>query len=864
MAGSRIKGITVEIGGDTSGLEKALSDINKSIKTTESSLRDVNKLLKLDPTNTQLLAQKHKLLQQEISDTEDKLKTLKNADKQAKAQLEAGDLGQDKYDALQREIIDTEEKLKSLKKTAGSGFDGLNQLSIATGRVSEKTGQLADKTKPATVAITALGVASVKMASDFEAGMDEVLAISGATAEEFEQLKDKAVEMGAKTKFSATDSADAFKYMAMAGWDATAMLDGIEGIMNLAAASGEDLATTSDIVTDALTAFGLKAEDSAHFADVLAMASSKSNTNVGLMGETFKYVAPVAGSLGYSIEDTAVAIGLMANAGIKGNQAGTALRTLLTNMAKPTDDMAVAMEELGVSLEDGEGNMLSLAEVIEQLRGGFGDLIIPQEEFTERLSELDTQLENGTLTEKQYGNELERLVGLAYGAEGAEKAKYAAMLAGKEGMSALLAIVNASTEDYSALTAEINNASGAAENMAGIMMDNTAGSIEQLQGALESAAIIIGERLSPYIRQLAEFVTGLVEKFNSLSDEQLDMVVKIGVLIAAISPLLLIISKVTGVISTITGAMSKMSFAGGALVKAVNLVKTALSVLFGVIKAHPVIAVATAIIAILVTLYNKCAWFRDGVHSILNAVGSFFTWLGGIIGNMASSAASTISSMVSSVTGFFSNLRSSATQIWNNIKASVISTATSMKTNVTTAFSNMVSGIRNTISKITSVVKSGFQGAINYIKGLPGQAIGWGSDFIDGMAQGIRNAAGRVISAAQSIAGSIASFLHFSRPDEGPLHYYEQWMPDFISGMAKGIKENIPQITTAVNEVANAMKINPDVNMYATPASQNISVNAPAVTVMIGNKQFDGYIVQTAQAGMNEGIINYSRGKGAL
>ena len=251
----------------------------------------------------------------------------------------------------------------------------------------------------AATAVTALGGAAIKVGSDFEAGMSEVQAVSGASGEALEQLKEKAKEMGAKTKFSATESAEAMNYMAMAGWKTEEMLGGIEGIMNLAAASGEDLATTSDIVTDALTAFGMSASDSTHFADILAAASSNANTNVGLMGETFKYVAPLAGSLGYSAEDTATAIGLMANAGIKGSQAGTALRSIMTRLAKPTKESQAAMDALGLSITDSSGKMKPLSEIVGDMREGFSGL-----------------------TED-------------------EKASYAAMLGGQEAMSGLLAIV---------------------------------------------------------------------------------------------------------------------------------------------------------------------------------------------------------------------------------------------------------------------------------------------------------------------------------------------------------------------------------------------------------------------------------------
>ena len=200
-----------------------------------------------------------------------------------------------------------------------------------------------DILKGSMTAIAGLGGAAIKIGSDFESGMSKVAAISGASGQELEKLTDKAKEMGSTTKFSATESAAAFEYMAMAGWKTEDMLNGIEGIMSLAAASGEDLATTSDIVTDALTAFGMKASDAGHFSDVLAQASSNANTNVGMMGETFKYVAPVAGALGYTAEDTALAIGLMANAGIKGSSAGTALRSMMSRLTKPTKEVQSAM-----------------------------------------------------------------------------------------------------------------------------------------------------------------------------------------------------------------------------------------------------------------------------------------------------------------------------------------------------------------------------------------------------------------------------------------------------------------------------------------------------------------------------------------
>ena len=359
-------------------------------------------------------------------------------------------------------------------------------------------------------AIGAMGAAAIKVGSDFESAMSKVEAISGAAGSDLEALTQKAKEMGASTKFSATESANAFEYMAMAGWKTEDMLNGIEGIMNLAAASGEDLAATSDIVTDALTAFGMTAGDATHFADVLAQASSNANTNVGMMGETFKYVAPVAGALGYSVEDTALAIGLMANSGIKASQAGTALRSMLTRLAKPTEEAELAMEELGISIDDGEGNMKSFKEIMDDLRSGFGELMIPQDEFNERLSSLNSNLVDGTLSQKEYDAEIERLIGLAYGAEGAEKAKYAAMLAGQEAMSGLLAIVNASEDDFNKLTESIYSCDGAAAQMAETMIDNLQGQITILKSGLEGLGVSFYESVQEPLKDIAKEAVDMV------------------------------------------------------------------------------------------------------------------------------------------------------------------------------------------------------------------------------------------------------------------------------------------------------------------------------------------------------------------
>lgn len=435
-------------------------------------------------------------------------------------------------------------------------------------------------TKTVTTPIIGFGTAAVKVTSDFESAMSKVSAISGATGGDLDALNQKAQEMGAKTKFSATESAEAFTYMAMAGWKTQDMLDGIDGIMNLAAADGLDLATTSDIVTDALTAFGLSASDSGHFADVLAKASSNANTNVSMLGESFKYAAPVAGALGYSAEDTAIALGLMANAGIKGSQGGTALRGSLTRLIKPTDDAAALMEQYGLSMTNADGSMKSLGEVMGMLRDKLGGL-----------------------TE-------------------AEQAQVAAQIFGQEAMSGMLAIINASDSDYAKLTDAIYDADGAAQQMADTMLDNLSGQLTLLKSALEGLAIQFGEILMPYIKQFVAWLQNLTQKLQELTPEQKEQIVKWAAIAAAIGPVLIVLGKLTSSVGSIITTFGKIP---GAFAKAKSAF-TAVSAAIGGISA-PVVAVVAVIgvlIAAFANLWKTNEEFRNKMTAIWDGIKSKF------------------------------------------------------------------------------------------------------------------------------------------------------------------------------------------------------------------------------------------------
>ena len=389
----------------------------------------------------------------------------------------AADRARIKYNNFKAAAAQTEKELNEYKEGLENVEDATVEVESATKDASEgftiMKGVLADLAASAIKAgirgIKNFAVETFRVGSNFEAAMSQVEAVSGASAEEIEALGNKAKEMGSKTKFSATESAEAFNYMAMAGWKTQDMIDGIEGIMNLAAASGADLATTSDIVTDALTAMGYEAKDAGHLADVMAAASSNANTNVEMMGATFQYAAPLVGALGYNMEDTAVAIGMMANAGIKGEKAGTALRSILTRLSTGTGDAADAMDALGISLtkmnDDGSTSMKSLDEVMRDLRVAFADL------------------------------------------DETEQTQYASMLAGQEAMSGLLAIVNGSDQDFENLTAAVQGSDGAAAGMAATMNDNVAGALTLLQSNIEGKMIGVFEAAAPAIKEATEKIS---------------------------------------------------------------------------------------------------------------------------------------------------------------------------------------------------------------------------------------------------------------------------------------------------------------------------------------------------------------------
>lgn len=832
----RIKGLKIVLGADTSQLTDAIYKVNTAISKTMGNLRDVNKALKLDPGNVELLKDKQNELTSAIDQTKEKVRNEQEALNALKAKG-VSETSQE-FQNLKTQIDIDKASLKDLENQMKDfGSVSIQHLKAVGEKMQEVGTKIADVgkslTTKVTVPIAAGFTAAIKTAGDFDAQMSKVQAISGSSSEEMDKLSAKARDMGATTKFSATEAGQALEYMAMAGWKTDQMMGGLEGIMYLAAASGEELGTTSDIVTDALTAFGMSAEQSSRFADILASASSNANTNVSMMGESFKYAAAPAGALGYSAEDVAVALGLMANSGIKADMAGTSLRNMFMRMAKPTKESAMAMERLGLELYDEEGRMYSFREVMDNMRKGFTEINMPLEEYNAALDALDANLANGNITQTKYQKELEELNLQAFGAEGAEKARAAAMLGGARAMSGLLAIANATEEDYKKLQQAVDGSSesfakladgsvvplsealasgaevletynGAAEAMAATMEDNLEGDITKLQSAVQELAISVGEILMPIAEKVVAIVQQVVDYLNSLDESTKQHIVQIAAVVAAVGPVLLVVGKIIVAIGSVLAAIGKINTAISLLTPVITTIGTfitgtiipALGALLSPIGL--VVAAIAAVIAIIVVCIKHWDEIKEAASKVADAIARKWD-------EFKTKTANTWNNILSSISNVVSNIQTKVSTAFSNIVNSVANSVSNMKSNAVNAFNSLYSGVASVINNIYNTVVNGFSNAISYITSIPSRAVGWGRDIINSIVNGIYDAFNNLVSAVSNIAETISSYIHFSEPDEGPLAQFHTFMPDMMRQLAQGIEGGIPLIENAMSNMTQSM-----------------------------------------------------------
>ena len=979
-------------------MEKALSGVDKKLYDVEQSLKDVNKLLKLDPTNTELLNQKQKLLQQSISETKNRLETLKQASEQAaktagnydawkeaytpiqeeivktnekmdklkksmKSMEESGQIDTEEYkklqteidesssrlkelktqkkqvddefghpispegmDALQREIIETTNDYKALRKEVGSANADLAKVSAVSGEFGNKVKGVGQSLLPVTGALTGVGAASTVMANNFNDAMSQAAGALDKPMSEMEDLRQLAIQTGQDTVFSATDAGNAITELAKGGLtEADIKAGALKTTMDLAASSGMDLGEAANVVVQAMGAFGLSANESAEAANALAGAAAASSTDVEPLTQALAQCSAGAKNAGWSIQETTAVLARFADAGIEGSDAGTSLKTMLQRLAAPTDSAATMIEQLGIQTRDSSGTLLGASEIAEELQ--------------DKLGGLDSASRDAALS----------------------------TIFGSDAMRAATVMMNSGTEGLQKYIDAANDQE-AAQRLANSQMSDGSRAIEELKGSLETAAIQIGDTLAPIVQKVAELITALVNKFSALPEGVQQVIVVVGILVAALGPLLMVIGQISLGISAVAGTLSKLSGIGGVVTNLIGGIKTAVTGLLGIITAHPVIAAITAIIVTLVALYNKFEWFRDGVNGILKAIkdGFFAAWdgivefftetipnawnemvsffqgipawwngiwdsvqakfesvwtsimeipiikelisiikdsferlkedLGGIWTGIKMLAENTwefiknatlapVLLLIDLVTGDFEKLKSDLENILNNIKNAVANIWDSIKeitSNIWNEIKNVVStlvslvketaisgfealrdGIKNAIRELPKIVSDIFEKIGSTISGWIDNAWEWGADFINGLKEGILSGVRGIVDAVKGIGDKIRSFLHFSRPDEGPLRDYETWMPDFIDGMVKGINENVYKVSNAVKRVAKTMSE----SMYGgTPAlasatQTNIVLNNN-VGVQIGNQKLDSYIVETAKKGFTSQVHHTKRGKG--
>ena len=532
-------------------------------------------------------------------------------------------------------------------------FEGLKKVGEGISSVGKKL------TVGLSLPIAGIGAVSGKTAMDFEAGMNKVSAISGATGKDLEKLENLAKEMGRTTKFTSLESAEALSYMGMAGWKTQDMLNGLPGILSLASAGGTDLALTSDIVTDGLTAMGLTAKDTDKFVDIMASTVSNANTSIELMGETLAYVGPVAGSLGIEMDDLSVAIGLMGNAGLKGSQAGTSLRAGLTNLVKPTKEMKNAMEKYGVELVKNADGSVDLMGTMQNLRNVLGEL------------------------------------------DQTTQAQALATIFGKEAMSGWASIVNASESDFNKLTEAIANSEGSAKSMADTMMGGAKGALTEMKSALEGVAITIGERLTPFIEKLADGVSKLCTWFQSLSPATQTFLMVVAGLIALLGPLLLLIGSTVSL-------FANLSIVAGALGVSVGALVGAFASVVGIVAG--VVGAIAGFIAIVVNAYKTNETFRKNVDTVFNNIKS-------IISNVMSAIGSIISTTMSLISVIWNNGLKQILNLVLNILSSILSTFTSKLNSISnivkTSISLITSIFRGDFKSVENIVNNVLNNVVN-------------------------------------------------------------------------------------------------------------------------------------------------------
>ena len=877
---NRIQGITVEIGGDTTRLTTALKGVNSEIRNTQSQLKDVEKLLKLDPHNSELLAQKQRLLTDAIGETKEKLEALKSAQQQVQQQFERGDITKDQYDALQREIIETEQNLKDLERQAqetNTSLSGFTQAAEKVGKFGDAATSAGKKMLPVTAGITAAGGASAKMAMDFEDAMAKVNTIADTAEVPLSELEKAILDLSNQTGISSSEIAGNVYDAISAGQKTGDAVNFVSNSTKLARAGFADAGSALDVLTTIMNAYGLEAAEVGRVSDVLIQTQNLGKTTVGEQSSSMGKIIPTAKANGVALEQVAAGYALMTANGVATAESTTYMNSMFNELGKSGTKVSDTLKEkTGKSFLELMQDGASLSEVLQVIS--------------------DSAAEQG----------------LAFGD------LWGSADAGKAG----LILLGDSAETFNGTLEQMRNSTGATETAFGKLNTNSY-TIQKAFNQLKNTAIEFGSAimsvLAPILVALADKIQAFTSWFSGLSEGTKKMIVIIAMVVAAVGPVLIIIGKIATGISAVMSLVGVIAPAISALIPVIASVGAPILAIIAVIVA--VIAIGKLLVAhwdeikaacmniwnavkeffaglwegikqtasaawtsisqffstlwtgistVAQTIWNGIATFfstlwegiktlfqtvltaistivttyfniyKTIITTVLTAIQTIFTTVWNAIQTVISTVLNTIQSIVSSVwngirdvvTTVMNAVGSIISTVWNSVKNTVTTVLNAIKTAVTNIFNNIVSGISNAMSNVYNAVRNGFEQVVGYIKGLASSAWNWGVDIVNGIANGIRNAVGNVVDAVRSIADKIAAFLHFSVPDEGPLTEYESWMPDFVSGLARGIEGSRGMIEKAVRGVASDMVVSPQIGMASGIAEQQ-AASANNVTQLL-------------------------------